>query len=850
MKKEPTMMKSKMTQASGQSVRLQLNEAVKSCAAGLLMLLCLSVLCAAPAQARNGVGGAFDPVPLLPPPTVPPQFDLTGFIQEATLDTTGSICQPSDPRLAGGTFKVNGINVIVPCNTILQMPAATLTWQELFSLAPRDIGLPVDANGVPTQTGLAQKDTVSMPLATAYNSGPLPSYEIHVLGNVVDGKYIAGLIFISQQELNLGQGTITAIDYSNGELQIATKGPTPGVARVRINDPIGRYGLSHGAPGSGAAIIEPGYDVRFSIDEESPTIHAATGYPMCIPRSDPFNDADDPLCPQANRPRAPNCLSLPAPFPAFTMPAAGQYCTSFMMPPPPRNPCTSGDGFTCPPDPTQQAPFEVGDTIDFLGTLKHDERGPYISAHTVANRIGIYTSPGSMPAYIAIEVLIQGTAPLPTPNLPQEGTSLVKVEGFTTDPTSLVDIYSVDVDPQSGALSERLLGTANPSGPPVIGRFRFVPSAGAFLPATREMRVVSRTMCGDPFFNCSLANISMPGSLPANGVLAGQYHAPIFEFIFAENLILGDALVPLNLQDMPFLYCGSGPLGTPTGGENGPVVGQLDPAPWAAPMPTPAYAATLCPGEPVVGAVAVTAPAVPPVITLFPSATATVNSVASVFLSASATDASNLPIAINWSQSGGDPLPGSLIIPPGQPNAISFTAPWGPAQLVFTASATSPATGLTSTADVTVNVTGLAPDNVSVHSAVWTNVKQNRGVLKVVATTDAPLDENGMPPPGLQLFVQAMATIASLVPDGSGGLEFKTSAVNLGATPLPMFFADTGTPAVCPTGVQRCWQFDMRGALVDPNSVGVFIPPDEITVTSSLGGTATATQNNGGITLR
>ena len=620
---------------------------------GVLLILLFSLLSvySAPAQARNGVGGAFDPVPLLPPPTVPPQFDLTGFIQEATLDTTGSICQPSDPRLAGGTFKVNGINVIVPCNTILQMPAATLTWQELFSLAPRDIGLPVDANGVPTQTGLAQKDTVSMPLATAYNSGPLPSYEIHVLGNVVDGKYIAGLIFISQQELNLGQGTITAIDYSNGELQIATKGPTPGVARVRINDPIGRYGLSHGAPGSGAAIIEPGYDVRFSIDEESPTIHAATGYPMCIPRSDPFNDADDPLCPQANRPRAPNCLSLPAPFPAFTMPAAGQYCTSFMMPPPPRNPCTSGDGFTCPPDPTQQAPFEVGDTINFLGTLKVDSRGPYISAHTIDGKVGIYTTPGIMPAYLTIEMELQGTAALPVGNLPQEATSRLKVVGFSTDPSNLVDIYAVDVDPQSGALSERLLGAANPSGPPVIGRFRFVPAAGAFLPPPRELRVVSRTLCNTPGQPCKFNG---SGASSANGLFAGQYHAPNFEFIFAENLIQGDALVPANLQDFAFLYCGSGPLWTPTGGEDGPVVGQLDPAPWAPPMADPVFASTLCPTTKKVSSVIASGSLAP--LARAVAAPASAASTQTVTLSAATSADQNVPprpLTYRWVQTGG-----------------------------------------------------------------------------------------------------------------------------------------------------------------------------------------------------
>jgi hypothetical protein len=80
----------------------------------------------------------------LTPPT--PQFGFTGFIQEATLDTAGAICIPKTvdaagnqvdatlplvpgtpaARLAGGTITVNGIKMIVPCNTILQMPAATL----------------------------------------------------------------------------------------------------------------------------------------------------------------------------------------------------------------------------------------------------------------------------------------------------------------------------------------------------------------------------------------------------------------------------------------------------------------------------------------------------------------------------------------------------------------------------------------------------------------------------------------------------------------------------------------------------------------------------------------------------
>ncbi len=553
----------------------------------LSMLLCLSALICNHAHAAKravGVGAGVFAAPRLITPIVPPQFDITGFIQEATLDSNSSICQASDVRLQGGTVKVNGITVIIPCNTILQMPAATLTWQELFSLAPRDMGLPLGDNGVPTQTGMAQKDTVSIPFSSTHN-GSLPSYEIHVVGNVVNSQYIAGLVFISQQALNLGSGIISAIDYNNGELLVDTKGS---IARVRINDPIGRYGLSHGTLDSNADLKEPAYDVRFSIDEDSPTIHAATGYPMCIPRYDPTSN-DDTLCPQANRPRSPNCLSLPAPYPAFTLPARGQFCTSFMMPVPSDLPNR--------PDARQQMPFEVGDNVDFLGTLKYDANGAYISAHTIAANLGVYTSPGSIPAYIGLEVLLQGTSPQPLPNLPQEGTSRIKVEGFSTDPFNLVDIYAIDVDPRTGDETERWLGTANPSGPPVIGRFRFLPNSGAFLPATREARVVSRTMCGNPTSPCSLADVYEPNAIAANGIIAGQYHAPNFEFIFAEALTLGDAVVPANLQDLAFLYCGSGPLTTPTANGNTPMVHQLDPAPWASPMFDPYFARFLSPAE-------------------------------------------------------------------------------------------------------------------------------------------------------------------------------------------------------------------------------------------------------------
>jgi hypothetical protein len=267
-------------------------------------------------------------------------------------------------------------------------------------------------------------------------------------------------------------------------------------------------------------------------------------------------------------------------------------------------------------------------------------------------------------------------------------------------------------------------------------------------------------------------------------------------------------------------------------------------------MGTPTFAATRCSGEPVVGAVAVTGPPAPPVITLFPGATLTVNSSAAVFLSASATDSTGLPIAISWVQSGGTQPSSLATVPPGQPNAINFIAPVQPSQMVFTVSATNPNTGLSSTATVTVNVTALPTDFITITGVNWRSLVQNRGKLNVVAISSAPLGADGLPPPDLQLYVQATANVATLVPDGFGGLKFQQTAVQMAATPLPMFFAPTGNPAVCPIGTASCWQFVTAGTLLDPNNPGVFIPPDTVTVTSSYGGISMVDQNNAIFTVR
>ena len=742
----------------------------------------------------GGVTSALaQPAPFLAPviaavPIVPPQFDITGFIQEATLDTTNAICKPIDPRLAGGTVTLNGQTIIIPCNTILQMPAFTMTWADLFKpgtgLAPSDI-TPAG------QTGMALTDLIgsasgalvpgvqpgllTMPILggtpitslTRYN-GSLPSYEIHVVGNVVSGKYIAGLVFISQQALNTGQGVISCIDYTTGEMQVGgvpvdptgttvdatgavvSVPPTtcpalrPGVTRVRLNDTIGRYGKSHapigGCAGNVNCVEEAGFDPRFTPDTDNPTVHAASGYPMCVPRVNPFiSGVVDLECPQTNRPMAPNCKSY-APstgIPAFPVQTTG-YCMTYLMDPPgatsPGVVCPSSDP-SCPTDPTKQVPFEIGDTITFLGTLKADANGAYLSAHTLTANLGVYTQPNTPPVYTSVEVVLAGTDGRPVAGLNQEVTGRVKFVGFTTDVTSLVDLYALDQNPDSGAITERLIGTQNAVSSPLLGRFRTpVNNNGAFLPPTRYYRAISRTMCGSQGTLCHLDGGAKQVPV-ANGLIAGQYLLPNFEFIFGENLTFGQPLIPNNFQDLPFLFCGSGPVDGPAF-PTSPKVGQLDPAPWAPPMDDPIFHSSLCPAA----------------------------------------------------------------------NAVSAARVFPQVVVVGT------------------------PETLTITTAIWDN-RVGKGKVNFVVTSSRTPAPAGM----FMVATLSNSALGAAVP-GSTANPISSDMVQVANSPA--------SPRVCPPGLAPCWQLLAPGYIIDPagqngNLIPTLVPPTTIEVRSSLGGFST-----------
>jgi hypothetical protein len=530
------------------------------------------------------VGAAIQPAQgLVPPAAIPTvssstQFDITGFAQRATLDT------PGDAH-SGGTVTVNGHTVVIPRETIVQFPAAAWTWGEVFSQAPAPYG--------PTQSGLALSD----------NPTPLTTNEFHLVGNrVIDppnvngctaaggcDRYIAGLVHVAQQDLNSGAGYVNFIDYSNGELWV---GGQPGVkgsgTRVLIDDPATPSSASGGRYTRG---VPAGVDTRFQVDQDNPTILAETGFPMCVPRVTPTAAADDPLCPQSNRP----VVSSPVTDQSGITPqpntlVAGQAYTVFRMDDPAnidnnpalclRRPCA---------DPRVQAPFEIGDYVDFAGNLTTDANGQYILAHSVTASLGIYTQPGVNPAYVSVDVSLIGTGGL-TVFGAGEAAVRTRFEGMSTDETRMIRLYGIDVNPKTGVTTDREWGTIVPDlGPPtgaVRGRWRFrppctaavattkactPPAAGQFIPPTAEVRAVIDGMSQfQPGTTTANPNSQVPGTpsatAVANGIFWGQYHAPIDEYIFPEN-VPGTAIPENNFNTIDFLAQGGyqSVLGTQAG---------------------------------------------------------------------------------------------------------------------------------------------------------------------------------------------------------------------------------------------------------------------------------------------
>ena len=667
----------------------------------------------------------------LPLQPVGSPFEMTGFIQSATLDGG------ADP-FRGGTITLNNHLVVVPRNTIFQMPATSLTWAELFTLAP--------APYAPTQTGLALNDVPK----------PLTTFEVGVQGTRIEqaqgafpaGTYVAGLLFLDQLSLMTHQGFVNFIDYTTGDMYVGGMLNTATGTRVRINDPIGRFGraMTH--------------DVRFTIDEDNPTIKTETAFPLCIPRT--ANGLGDPLCPDGNRPRD----TTGRPRMIFTMPVATAPTPAEIANPAIRPVPLGGD-------PWRMAPFMVGDYVTVKGPLAVDGAGSrYVDAWGIDGNVGIFTTPGTLPAYVSIDVMVMGIGPNNDVALAQEGAKRTVVEGFTTDISTTISINAVDVDACTGTETDRLwaLQAVDPGAPTgaVAGRWRFRPGAPLFnlkgfpfLPPTRELHAFS--------LNGSVASL--------NGLSAGEYTAPIFEFGGPENLGIGNPKVPMNFETMAFLAQGSGPRAAFGTGVDLGVVRQL--------FPWPGQTAPVLKACPV-----------PPIANAGPNQT--VRAAVPVTLSAAASSDPNAPplaLTFAWTQTSGTPV----VLTNANTVTATFTSPnplaGGPVSVLGFQVAVSNGS-FTVTAPVTITVdpraavstttvtgTAVATGNITVNGVALAGVQIvstpfGTLTLRATATDNAPGATGTFRITGISLLSAGVNITPAVTNTAAGNTVTTTATVN------------------------------------------------------------------------
>ena len=164
---------------------------------------------------------------------------------------------------------------------------------------------------------------------------------------------------------------------------------------LRINDPNHKYSA--------------GYDELpfFTADDENPSVTSFRGFPMCVPQS-----ATDEKCPSSNR---------PADVTSFTV-----------------------------PDATHRVPMQVGDYIECSGTQKDVKT----ICDTMVMNIGLQTA-DNQPGFVRVEDTIIGISDT---NIDVEA-ARQKFVGTASHNDLPVSIWAIDVDPCTGAETDRLVAT-------------------------------------------------------------------------------------------------------------------------------------------------------------------------------------------------------------------------------------------------------------------------------------------------------------------------------------------------------------------------------------------------------
>jgi hypothetical protein len=291
------------------------------------------------------------------------------------------------------------------------------------------------------------------------------------------------------------------------------------------------------------------------------------------------------------------------------------------------------------------APLKVGDYVTVQGT----EIGGTLWVNSLVANLGLFTSPGTKPAYVTCEEAIFGIVTTQAGEIAE-----TRAVAWTTDVGGgTLDWFAMDQDPCFGTFTERSLHVPMlpNAGVAPLGRAVYrTPAKTDLTPATR-------------YVGFRLADGTVTTK---NNLTAGQFIQPIFDYTFPELLIAGDPMLPLAFDTIPYLSQGSGPFvpGTPNAAPlaSPPIVGQLSPWPGgAAPVAAPINCATAVappPPSSTTTSATPTSTAKPPVDTIVITSATGRNQKGQTTLSVTATTTSTDPaIVLSITAAGQNPVP-------------------------------------------------------------------------------------------------------------------------------------------------------------------------------------------------
>lgn len=364
------------------------------------MFSCESIPCSGPEGARRRCGARRLIAAALVVPCLVALSSARGQFSAFNAPVVGSIdmLKIDDPGdpWSGGIIVVGGQIVIIPRNMIIELPANFLSLHTLFADAPPECV----ARG---ESGLALADDCLNP-----GAGPVAT----ILANrTAAGDIIAGDIFIEKGQESMS-GQVTYINHTDGYFRINGRpGVDGGGTMVRVNDPDHRHTIQQGKGCSGGPNCSA--DVRFTNDPDNYTVAFSTGYPACIPSTElgvfgnrtagGVSDAagnGDAFCPDNNR------------------------------------------GGNTVNDSRFFAPIQVGDSVGVAGNFEVVNGVRFLSAFDVVIGRGLVTANDpSQPDYMIYDEVEWDVA-----GFQNERVRTLFI-GFTTDPFSQVTMYSLHVDP-------------------------------------------------------------------------------------------------------------------------------------------------------------------------------------------------------------------------------------------------------------------------------------------------------------------------------------------------------------------------------------------------------------------